>query len=536
MRDAPTVHARGLAGHRAATLAILCATCFSLACIAWAMVDARGVDPHWYLSDTRTLAEGEPPHGHTVFAGLVARGGAPADRPARFLHNGPLLHVQAWLAQRVEAVAAWRLTNGVALVGAAVLVGITAGHLGGPVAATTATVLYLVAPLSVWLASNVYQETSLAALVACVTWLVVCRYDRRAARLAAGLLLAFGQLAHPAFGVGAFVFALDACRRRHLAEGITVVVALGIAVAFDARLFPSDFPPTLTDIARSSIPGGSNMLWQLADALPALDLSLFAARLTFAIQGQFFTPRNLPFTLIANAGLVAMVWLVWRNRFTRDPSTTRLIVVALVAHALFAALCILLQYIPRYLMLIAPVSIAVLSVAVAGVRAPGRGATIVATVGLAACLAVDIHAVRLLREDIDRTSEAQTALVDTLGPLPDATRIAMLGSDAAERFVPLIAALSPRLVLLADRELIDADRLDRVIAAFDPHVVVRDRALSESADEPVTMPGGEVLHVERRATLSRATARPPAIRRATPPPAWSVEPRSPPQLRERPSR
>ena len=82
-----------------------------------------------------------------------------SDKATFFAHNGPLLHIVAFFARLTDPLTAWKYTNLVFFLLAAMLTGMTVRYLSSTTLGYVSTIAFLATPVNVWLASNFLQET-----------------------------------------------------------------------------------------------------------------------------------------------------------------------------------------------------------------------------------------------------------------------------------------------------------------------------------------------------------------------------------------
>jgi len=211
----------------ALTLIVLLATVL----LYWHYVTGvRGSDQYWYLSDTETLVSGSSPHTNTVFSGMLLRQTIP-NPETFFVHNGPLLHLNAAIGRVTGAFHAWKITNLAFFLIAALFTGFLVKQLCDTRYACLAVSLYLLTPIHNWLAGNLLQETFYSAITAVLSFLIVVRFnDSRWGWLLPPVLF-IGTLAHPMYPLlGVIICGYLLFERNSYGQLITCLVAIVAAI------------------------------------------------------------------------------------------------------------------------------------------------------------------------------------------------------------------------------------------------------------------------------------------------------------------
>ena len=433
---------------------------------------ARGVDQHWYLADTEQLMSDGEPRTNTVFAGLLLRGESDMDG-SNFVHNGPLLHFNARLGHLIGAFEAWKLTNLLMHLGCAVLVGLAVRRLCDELYGWLAYTALLLAPISLWQAANLFQDTLYALLSAVVLYATVHR-DRPAALWCAALALGIGSLSHPLF---AFLGTGYAWLNRSREEGRTLsLITLAAVIAAQLlreRWFPATFQPDLRAIIGSAATRGSNMYWHLATEPLATTPEFLLRKAGRALYLQFAHLRYAVLNLPTNLGLIALAALLLYRKSARVPMW---MAVAVMLYALHTLIILLMQNQPRYQVVVVPA--AILSVAFLLRAVPYRRTRWLAASSLLAVpvLVFDITLLEYVRMSHHAQTDYRDRMLAVLGELPPGARVAFAGRDATDIYVPSITALGDRPALLLDRLLLDERSVARALALFDPDLIVSDVA------------------------------------------------------------
>lgn len=442
----------------------------------------RGVDQHWYLADVGAIASGAERKSNTVFAGLLLRGGTSVDGTA-FVHNGPWMHAMA-LASRVsglEVFPLWLGSNLLLHLLTALLVRSMATRLAGPAIGWLAYTAQLLAPVALWQAINVFQDTLFCFLIAVVLWSVVSTRPRVLRRAAGAAALLSGSLAHPLFVLLGLVWcALLQRREPHYTTLVPMLLLLGLCGWFAQDWFPSSFPPDLAAIVGAAIPHGSNMSWHLAELPAPVSWQLLLDKLVDAGRAQFAVPGFLPFTLPTSVGIVALLALARRQR--REGVVDWWVLCAAL-FGMHLAIAVLLQNLPRYHLMSLPA--AVLCVAASPLLRRWERRRIVAAGALLLVAGTLSSAVLFERARASHAAQQRVveAVMTRLGPLPAGARAAFVAERAADSLVPLTTRIAPHPALLLDSRLLNAEQTEHALRQFAPDYLIDDGSIGTYAGE-----------------------------------------------------
>ena len=450
----------------------------------------RGVDQYWYLADTETLIDGGAPVTNTVFPAMVLREGS-AERSHYFLHNSPVLHINAWIGQFTGAWNAWKLSNLSFLVATAMLIGLATARLSSVRWGYCAYFIHLFSPLAVWHAANLFQETFLSFLSASLLLLLTFARRYTHTREIAAAILFVGILCHPAYLFLAMALLIWMVAERIQVARIVAIAALfAIAKLYKDQWFPSSFQPDLISIITSSVAYKSNMIWHLSDMPVELNVQLLFDKLVQGIELQFLTLTYWPLTALTNAGLVGFAILM----FYRRQHYPAVLVLAFLLYGMVAGMIVLMQNVPRYQLIVAPAATLTLVLGIAALpvswpKWPVLRNTAIAG-GLMLFVVADHQLLRYLQETVRNETRSTEALMNQLDTLPADTRVALVDVRATDRYIPLITALSPRPTMLVEPDLLSAAGLERVLTLYGADVVI-----TSSPELLPWLSGGEPLEV-----------------------------------------
>jgi hypothetical protein len=429
----------------------------------------RGTDQYWYLADTQTLAAGEAPTTNTVFPGVVLRNQNGFEE-TYFAHNGPVLHINALLAKSLGPFVAWKYSNIVFLLLAAVFTGLTVGRLAGTQWGYAACIVYMVTPINLWLAGNVLQETFFAFLSAVIIYLIVVGDKAAMPRAFLLPLLVVGCASHPLFLVVGLCFSIySAVVNRTFAYAIMVLLVVVLTTALKGYVFPSSFPPSMRDLVASSVPGVSNTIWLMSNVVPQIDVAFMVNKLGHALSVQFLPSSLTPIYLVSNLGLIGFICLAFRFSKRMRP----VMFCAAVWMLAYAAMVVLMQNQMRYQLLIIPASV-ICCVLWLSQWSRQRLAVIGLIVLVTAYIPVDY--LMLTRIQTESLSERQALLQVSrkLDFIEKSDRIAVVGNNTGG-WLSLIATMRHNKTLLVSRNLLQDDTFSEAVMLFEPdYIFTRD--------------------------------------------------------------
>jgi hypothetical protein len=439
---------------------------------AYSVDGIRGTDQYWYVADTQALIRNEPPVSNFRFPGMLLRENT-GDPVTNFVHNGPVLHINKYLAKvlGVSATGAWELSNIVWWVASAVILFSVFYSIFPLNMAILAALFYFVTPIVVWQAANFLQEMWLGFLASVFFYF---SFNLKQGRWNNWLLLPFvgiGALSHPFFTLcslyligGALIY-----RLRYVFT-LSLLLVLLVAIGVKNNLFPSSFPPDMKSIVTSTIPGKTNLHWQFDDNPIDISAGLIMSKMSEAVKQQFFKPSSAPLTMVANLGMFSVLVLL----VLRRGRLNRILCFSLFTLAAWWAMVVLLQNQARYQLLILPTLIACIVLLAERLLRQG---VIVASLALgSACfLAADIYLFSKLRNDSDIERERMEFVDKALSGLSkDAKYIVIDENRGLTKLI--IFRLSPALGLMVDPRYIQESSLSNAASLFKPDYLITSMA------------------------------------------------------------
>jgi len=343
---------------------VLLLVVYIVALIFWGGSWIRGSDQYWYLADVERL---------------LSRGGLITNLyfPVKFLgpsevqaapnfvyHNGPMLHLSAFVGRLLGGFNAWISLNvGFHLLNASVIY-VCASRYADRGNAILVTSFYIVSPIAIWQSLNMLQEQFFSAVMALVVFGYVFRQNLYARLvLIFGLLL--GVISHPIFIILTLSYVVfvvtEGVKSRNIIAVIVglLLLAVGIFLKSIANdMFPSSFLPDLKSLIAGSVPGESNMYWYMSDVSNSIDLELMKRKFLEAIRLQFFSIKTLPMFVFTNIALFGILFLIYRGW----SKYKYIIIPAGIVLGAYVCMVLLMQNSPRYQQIVAPATFVVIAV------------------------------------------------------------------------------------------------------------------------------------------------------------------------------
>jgi len=439
-----------------------------VALCSYSVSGVRGTDQYWYIADTETLMRNDPPLTNFRFPGMVLRENS-SDPITYFVHNGPLLHLNSYLANflNTSAINAWEKSNLVWWIGSAfflffVLRNIVALHV-----AALGAMMYLMTPIVVWQAANFLQEMWLGFLTAVFFFYSYILKENNWHHWLLAVFVFIGGLSHPFFVLSsAYLIVAAVLYRKHYMFIVTLCAALLFAIFFKDSMFPSSFPPDLHSIVTSTIPGKTNLHWQFDNHTIPITAELIGSKLSEAVNKQFFSAASMPLTIVTNIGLFSLLTLIFLRRFRLN----RVLCFALFCVGAWMAMVILLQNQSRYQLLILPPLVACILLLLQELVQPK--AMVKLLVLCTSCFfAADIYLLSRIRSDIHNESQLRLSVTSALAGLPSDARYAVVDEDRSLTKL-VISQLSPAVGLMVDPRYIQENNLVKVVELFKPEFVI----------------------------------------------------------------
>lgn len=451
----------------AATLLIICTA------IYLGNVGVRGSDQYWYLADTETLINDQAPTTNTVFPGFLLRN-PDNTNPTAFVHNGPALHLYALVGKITGGFDAWKILNIIFYALAALFTGFAVNVLAGRNAAALATLFYAITPIAVWQTGNLLLETFFTVVSAGIFFIALYAHKKPPAGWALLPFFFIGALSHPMFLLLAVLYCVYALFRKQFLLSLAIVFLLVVAITLSDTWFPSSFQSSMEILITSTIPGKTNMLWQLSDTSVALDAQLIKVKLIDALRMQFAVPQLAPFYISTNLGGLALLWLV----FTRFKQLGFYLLVSFIFYGLYVGMAVLMQNQPRYQLLITPVAISAIVLVISQFKS-SKILTAVVAIGCLGLLAIDVLLIKRLNSSATAEAATLRMVVNDTRNIDSDARVALFGSDVASR-VSLVTSMRPRPTLMVQTNLLSENKINQVLDTFGAEFIISDKLIEET--------------------------------------------------------
>ncbi len=437
------------------------------------VVGPRGTDQYWYLHDTETLIESGTSETNLRLPGMILRQGV-GDPKTYFIHNGPLLSINAALGEFTGAFYAWKYSNFLFLILASLFTGLAVGYLTNVRLGAAAFSVYLLSPTAIWYAGNLLQETFFALITSALLLLFVRWRSERWAEFGIVMLLCLGITAHPFYLLlsGAFVLYL-LCAKKFGWAGILYVTMFGICANYKTTWFPASFQPDLASIITSSLPGETNMLWHFSAQTPPLTLNLLLLKLGEALRMQLATIAFAPFYLITNLGFISFLYLALKKRTEYQP----VLMISFLAFGAYAGMIVLMQNQPRYQLIIAPISVLCIALVFRDV-VWSKNIKILYSFGVICLFALDAYLLNKIHDDAVKEKQALAKIFEEFPDTRADDKFLMVGGNPND-YLSVIAGLSPKRCLLMDAKYLSDKEIESVVNMFIPsYVLSTEKALS----------------------------------------------------------
>ncbi len=442
----------------------------------------RGSDQFWYMADTETLASGLPPLTNTVFPGDVLRAGTP-DIDTYFAHNGPLLYINAQVAQFTGAFYAWKYTNLLFFLLAALFTGLTLAFLTNVAWGLVGVIVYLLTPINVWLAGNFLQETFFGLLSAAVLYACVTDEGGRIKRVLLLSALFIGSLSHPLYvivGVFYSIYGLTVCR-----VWVMPVLATGsvvVASVLKGIWFPTSFPPTIKDLIVSTAPGVTNSIWQLSDEVPRITLEFIFGKFLHALQIQFIPSVESPLFLVTNVGFIALMLLFFK-RHHRD---WKFLYISTIFMLSYGGMIALMQNQVRYQLFISSVAICCTLAWLSGWKRENLRAGVIIVVLTLYCI-IDVRMFQKIQIEGREGRQGLLVFERQFEFIEPEARVALLGNTLGG-WLSVISALRPVDAMPIFRSVLNDESFNKVMNIYSPdYLFTREGYLLDE------LPGAEYI-------------------------------------------
>ena len=444
----------------------------------------RGTDQFWYLSDIQTLIDGKPPLTNTVFPGMVLRQNL-ADPITYFAHNGPFLYLNATIGKAIGAFNAWKVSNFVFFLFAAIFTFLTTRELLNYKWALLAALLYLSTPINVWLLGNILQETFFSSISAAITYSYLMWFRKN--RFSIGLILvaSIGVVAHPLYLViSIYILCVAVYLRRY-----KFIFLLGLALipAWLAKefLFPSSSQPDMHTIIASSVPGVSNILWKMSEVLPIVNGDFLWSKIKHAIVVQFFDFKAIPFFFVSNIGLLSVAILALTQR--RKP--TAFLLYSIILIMTYSAMLVLFQNQMRYQLFISGVAIINVLLLIEKI-CKYRLIWCLLTIYVICCSGLNIFLLKRVHTQSAMLTEKRQIIRDQFTVYDESTRYAAVDHNV-NKWLALITALPENKFMLIDREVLSKEKISEALSIYGSDVIIATSEFTRDYPEFIARKVGE---------------------------------------------
>ena len=454
---------------------VIAATLVLVALCSYSVSGIRGTDQYWYIADTEALMRNDPPVTNFRFPGMLLRGNT-SDPITHFVHNGPVLHVNSYLANFLEisAASAWELSNLVWWVGAAIVLFFVLRNIVALNMAALGALMFLTTPIVVWQSANYLQEMWLGVLASIFLYYSCNLRADKKSNWWLPVFIVIGAFSHPFFVLSAvYLICASVIYRKHYSFTILLCATLLSAMLLKGSIFPSSFPPDLNSIVTSAIPGKTNLHWQFDDNPIPISAELIGSKLVEALKTQFFSVATAPMTVVPNLGMVCVLLLLILRRFRLN----RVLCFALFSIGAWWAMIVLLQNQPRYQLMILPVLTVCIVLVLAQLLKQKTAVKLLVLCTVCFFLA-DIYLLSRVRSDTQEEDDKRQAASVALSAVSPGARFAVVDENRGLTKL-IISQLSPSEGLMVDPRYIQKDHLAEVWALFKPEFLITSMARAD---------------------------------------------------------
>jgi len=324
----------------------------------------RGTDQFWYLADAeRLLANGSLATNIYLPVKFLGISDVPTS-VNHVYHNGPMLHISAWVGKYLGVFNGWITLNLVFHLLNSLVIFYCSSRITNRHNAVTVTSFYLISPIALWQTMNVLQEQYFSAVMAIIVFGYVYRQNAYAQLLLiAGLGL--GVISHPIFLILALAYASFVIVKGTISSNLSEV-GLGFFILAGSLIlkfikydiFPASWFPDLQALIGGIVPGKSNIYWFLTDAAVVIDINLMKDKFIDAAYRQFFVLQSIPLYFFTNIALIGILYLLIR----KWSQLKWIILPAGVVLGAYVCMVFLAQNSHRYQQIVAPVTFIVIAV------------------------------------------------------------------------------------------------------------------------------------------------------------------------------
>lgn len=348
---------------------ILFTILYALLVFYGAELGVRGTDQYWYVADIETIASGNPAISNNLYPPSVLQDDFSGGRP--FIHNIPYVYLASLPAKLFGPFAGAVVLNALAFLIASYLIFLTLRRyrIHDRIAASIAGI-FLLFPMNYWLTVNAMSEAVLVPAIVFLGWLLV-RKERISTLswILSLLTIGFMIFTRESLVILGLLFPFFYLMyRRELSPRTTFIAITMLAVIVTIYLFRGSVLPhnvncSFAEMIRRMTPGVSdNMFCYFNTETVGLDLSLWWQKISANIVNQFSITGSgsykssiaLSFYLPTNMLIgIALYYSMWKSP---DRLTRRLAYLLLGLVIVHTATLILIENLPRYLIILPPLA------------------------------------------------------------------------------------------------------------------------------------------------------------------------------------
>jgi len=376
----PQTEAENSALNRVTTyrrILVLFTILYALLVFYGASMGVRGTDQYWYIADIETVATGKPAVSNNLYPPSVLDNEFSGSQP--FIHNTPYVYLASLPAKLFGPFAGAIVLNAFSFLIASYLIFLILQKfkINDRIAASTAGI-FLLFPMNYWLTVNAMSEALLVPAVVFLGWLAV-RNDRMTnlswilSLLTIGFMI-FTRESLIILGLlFPFIYLLDTRKLNWKSIFISATMLAFVFCIYWARgiLLPHNVQCSFTEMIARMTPGVTdNMFCYFNTEDTRLDFSLWWTKISANIYNQFSLTNSvshdgsisLSFYLPTNVLVgIALYLSFWKST---DHRTQRLGFLLLALVLVHLATLVLIENLPRYLIILPPLAFALTTISV----------------------------------------------------------------------------------------------------------------------------------------------------------------------------
>ena len=416
----------------------------------------RGTDQYWYVADIQTLANHQPPLSNNLYPPSALSQSSPALEARPFIHNTPYVYLAAIAAKTISPFHSAILLNTLSYLIASLLIFLSMRRLGieEKIAALT-TGLFLLFPMNYWLSVNAMSEALLVPGIAFLAYLATNKSITVYTWILSIVCLLFLILTRESMVILAlllpFFYVLEKRELTLKTLAIFITLTSGFIVAYwlRASLLPHNESCSFPEMVRRMTPGVSdNMFCYFNLQETAINPSLWIEKIMANFTKQVKLENSISWSFYLPTNILVISGFIGALRTRNHLSSFRLGALLFALLMVHLATMIVIENLPRYLVILPPVALILSTLLVTNIRQQYRKFAILAFVSiLTASVAADLLAANKVRHEAEQEARQVTQIQDIAHHYIKNSKIALAETDQGDNMCLLSYALEPHMVL-----------------------------------------------------------------------------------------